>query len=112
MLRLTMFAATVVSMSDRPRIVKPPGELIHDRRRLKGHRMMARLTLRQAAAAAEMSPGHLSDLEHGYKSAGPGSLGRLADVYGCEVKDLLPPDAGGTRRTRRTRRTTPRAKAA
>lgn len=57
--------------------------------------MIARLGLREAAAKAEISFGYLSDLENGYKSAGPETLGKLADTYGCGVEDIMPPEPDG-----------------
>ena len=80
-------------MSDTANRVKPPGELNQDPRRLKRRRLMARMSFRQAAQAAGTSSGHLSDLEKGYKSAGPELIGALADAYGCKVEDLLPPES-------------------
>lgn len=53
---------------------------------------MARMTIRQAAAAARVSTGYVSELENGNRSAGPVVLGRFADAYGCTVEDLLPPE--------------------
>jgi transcriptional regulator with XRE-family HTH domain len=82
-------------MSDEPRRVKPPGELNQDRRRLKRRRVIARLGLREAAAKAQISFGYLSDLENGYKSAGPETLGKLADAYGCDIEGLMPPESNG-----------------
>jgi transcriptional regulator with XRE-family HTH domain len=79
-------------MSDGKRRVKPPEELAQDTRRLKRRRFMARLGLNAAAAKARINAGYLSQLEHGYKSAGPGALGKLADAYGCKVEDLMPFD--------------------
>lgn len=77
-------------MSDELRRVKPSGELNQDRRRLKRRRMIARLSLRQAAKNADISYPYLSLLENGYRSASPETLGKLADAYGCRVEDLLP----------------------
>jgi transcriptional regulator with XRE-family HTH domain len=82
-------------MSDEPRRVKPPGDLNQDRRRLKRRRMIARLGLREAADRARISYGYLSDLENGYKSAGPETLGKLADTYGCGIEDLMPREPNG-----------------
>ncbi len=77
-------------MSDEPRCVKPPGELNQDRRRLKRRRVIARLGLREAADKARISYGYLSDLENGYKSASPDTLGKLADALGCDIEDIMP----------------------
>lgn len=81
-------------MSDGKRRVKPPEQLAQDTRRLKRRRFMNRLGLNAAAAKAGVNPGYLSELEHGYKSAGPEALGKLADAYGCKIEDLMPPEPG------------------
>ena len=82
-------------MSDEPRRVKPSGEPNQDPRRLKRRRVIARLGLREAAGTVRISPGHLSDLENGYKSASPEMLGKLADLYDCGIEDLLPLETNG-----------------
>jgi transcriptional regulator with XRE-family HTH domain len=79
-------------MSEGANRVKRDGELTQDPRRMKRRRLMARLSFREAAAKAGISCGHISDLEKGHKSAGVDALRKLADAYGCEVADFLPPE--------------------
>jgi transcriptional regulator with XRE-family HTH domain len=78
-----------------PKRVKPAGELSQDPRRLRRRRLMNRMKIREAAAKAGISIGFLSELENGYKSAGVDTLAALADAYGCEVEDILQPEANG-----------------
>lgn len=71
--------------------VKPPrqaADLNQDPARLKAARLSCRLSLRAAARAAAMTPGYLSDLEGGYRSASPEILARLAAAYSCGIPDL------------------------
>lgn len=82
-------------MSDEARRVKPPGELSQDRRRLKRRRFVARLSLREAAAKAQISTGLLSMLENGLRSASPDTLGKLADAYDCDIEELMPREPNG-----------------
>lgn len=82
-------------MSHNDRRVKRDAELNQDPRRLRRRRLMARMTLRAASGKSGVSYGHLSDLENGRKSAGVAVLGALADAYGCDVEDLMPPEENG-----------------
>jgi transcriptional regulator with XRE-family HTH domain len=66
-------------------------ELSHDPRRLRRRRTAAGLGLVNAAKLAGYSPAHLSMLEHGHHhGASPECLKSLAQVYGCEITDLMP----------------------
>lgn len=75
--------------------VKRSAQLIHDPRKLKRQRIVARLGLRKAAAKAGISPAFLSYLESGERSPSPETLGALADAYGCPIADLMPPERKG-----------------
>lgn len=60
--------------------------------RMRRRRFMAGLTIYEAAPRARISVPWLSQLENERKSAGVKALERLAAVYGCEIKDLMPVD--------------------
>jgi transcriptional regulator with XRE-family HTH domain len=83
-------------MSDRDTEVngQPDPRHSQDYRRLKWRRRASRLSLTEAATQAKCSKSHLSKLEHDQDSASPDLLGRLADVYGCHVTDLMQPEPG------------------
>lgn len=83
-------------MSDRDTEVngQPDPRHSQDYRRLKWRRRAAGLSLTEAAARAKISKSHLSKLEHDQDSASPDLLGRLAGVYGCVIRDLMPADPG------------------
>lgn len=90
-----MFAATFSSMNQSRRRVKgrlSQGRLSQDTRRLKRHRVITGLSLREASAAAGISLGYLSQLENGKRSASPQVLAALATTYGCHVPELMPPE--------------------
>lgn len=74
-----------------------------DYRRLKWRRRASRLSLTEAARRAGCSKSHLSKLEHDQDSASPDLLGRLADVYGCDVTDLMQPEPGTAARAPKAR---------
>ena len=84
-------------MSQTTKRVKPSQEkeLSQDPRRLRRMRRAAGLTLREAAAKAECSFTHLSDLENGSHSARPGTLAALAAAYDCRIIDLMPREPNG-----------------
>lgn len=84
-------------MSHVPKRVKPSPEkeLSQDPRRLRRRRIAAGLTIREAAAKAECSFTHLSDLENGNHSARPGTLSALASAYDCQIADLMPREPNG-----------------
>lgn len=71
----------------RRRSAKP---LTQDPRRLWRARIAAGKTLREAAEAAGISFGYLSDLENGNESAGVKTLAALARAYGRQISDLMP----------------------
>jgi transcriptional regulator with XRE-family HTH domain len=80
-----------MSQSQQP--VKPDGgniEYNHDPRRLKRRRVAKGMSLTRAATSAGCSKSHLSKLEHGHYGASPGLLAKFAEVYGCEIVDLMP----------------------
>jgi transcriptional regulator with XRE-family HTH domain len=71
--------------------------LTHDARRLKFRRTAAGLSLTAAAEHAGYSKAHLSMLEGGQDhSASPECLKALAEVYGCEIRDLMPDEPRGS----------------
>lgn len=62
--------------------------LDHDPATLRDRRVEAGLTQAAAAAKADISAGHLCELEGGSRNPSPPVLARLAAVLGCEVADL------------------------
>lgn len=82
-------------MNDSRGRVNPPRDdvsLNQDPRRLKRRRIAAGLTLRGAAERAGCHFTTIGKLEQGERSAEPGTLAALADAYGCEITDLMPPE--------------------
>jgi transcriptional regulator with XRE-family HTH domain len=73
-------------------------ELTQDCRRLKRRRIMAGLTLRGAAELAGCHFTTIGQLERGERSAGPGTLKALAEAYGCEIADIIPPEPAPARK--------------
>ncbi|BBY15089.1 helix-turn-helix domain-containing protein [Mycolicibacterium litorale] len=57
--------------------------------RIREFRLARKMTLRELAARAEMSPGFLSQLERGQVNASVGSLRRLAESLGITLPDLF-----------------------
>ena len=90
-------------MNDRPSRVKtkreirpgPERDLNQDPKRLRRRRVAAAMSMTELAAAAECSLPYLSQLERGQYSASPKVLARLAKALGCEITDLMPPEANG-----------------
>jgi transcriptional regulator with XRE-family HTH domain len=85
-------------MSDRPRRVNRPAEnpsTSQDCRKLRRRRIAAGLTVREAAARAGCSFGHISMLENGDRSAGVRTLAALARAYDCQIIDLMPDEPNG-----------------
>ena len=83
-------------MSDGQERVNPPRDdnsLNQDKRRLKRRRVIAGLTLREAAARAGCHFTTIHKLELGQRSAEPRILVALAEAYGCEVTDLMPDES-------------------
>jgi transcriptional regulator with XRE-family HTH domain len=62
--------------------------------RLRRKRIEAGLTQGALAAKAEISQAYMSMIERGTGSASAPVLGRLAQVFGCEIADLMPPEPG------------------
>ena len=83
-------------MSDRDTEVngRPDPRHGQDYRRLRWRRFAAGLSLTDAAKAAGVTKSHLSKLEHDADPASPGLLKKLADLYGCDITDLMQPDPG------------------
>lgn len=80
----TLFSMRANAASRRKR------DLPHDPRKLSRKRKEARLSQRALAAATGCSNGHISMLEDGKHGASPAMLGRIADVLGCDITDLMP----------------------
>lgn len=83
---------TVVRMTDsRPtqRRTRARFPLDHDPRRLRQRRLAAGLTLPELAELAQVSKGHLSEVENGTRNPSPRLLGRLARELRCEIMDIL-----------------------
>lgn len=78
---------------ERASIPRDADSLNQDRRRLKRRRIAAGLTLRDAAELAGCHFTTIGKLEQGVNSAEPRILVALAAAYGCEITDLMPPDA-------------------
>jgi XRE family transcriptional regulator, fatty acid utilization regulator len=84
-------------MGQSVRHVKPPQgdrDLTQDRRRLKWRRVAAKLTIRQLSAKSGVSPGAISMLETGRRSAEVGTLAALADALNCDITDIMPAEPG------------------
>lgn len=64
--------------------------LDHDPVELRRRRIEAGRTLIDVAAAADISAGHLSELESGTRNPSPPLLLRLAETLGCTTTDLMP----------------------
>lgn len=60
----------------------------HNPARCKWAREQAELTLTQAAARLGISPGYLSELESGTRSAGIARQRDMAELYGQPVREL------------------------
>lgn len=60
--------------------------------RIRRFRQGRRLTLRALAAASDISPGFLSQVERGTANMSVGSLRRLAEALGVTLVDLFDPD--------------------
>lgn len=64
--------------------------LDHDPVALRTRRVELGRALSDVATDAEISKGHLSELERGTRNPSPAVLKRLAGVLGCETTDLMP----------------------
>lgn len=68
--------------------------LDHDPAALRRRRVALGRTQVEVAAAVDISPGHLSELEGGTRNPSAPLLARLADALQCEIADLMPTQAG------------------
>lgn len=96
-LQLSLVEASLSSMSDTDSPVKrteQPKELSHDPERLVWRRYAAGMSQVAAATAAGCTKSNLSKLEHGEHGASAELLSRLAEVYGCQITDLMQPEPG------------------
>ncbi|MBB2914919.1 transcriptional regulator with XRE-family HTH domain [Streptosporangium becharense] len=75
--------------SSRPRRQHVRAPLNQDPEALRVARIAARMRPVDLARAAEISKGHMSELEGGTRSASPELLGRLAVILGCDVRELI-----------------------
>lgn len=66
--------------------------LNHSPTRVRRRRVEAGLSQMAAAQRAGISQSHLSMIERGKGGASAPVLLQIAGAYGCEVKDLLPPE--------------------
>lgn len=66
--------------------------LNHSPTRVRRRRIEAGLSQTAAAERSGISQSHLSMIERGRKGASAPVLLQIASTYGCEVKDLLPPE--------------------
>lgn len=74
--------------STRRRSARDP--LDHDPVALRTRRVELGRALSDVANDAEISKGHLSELERGTRNPSPGVLKRLAEVLDCATTDLMP----------------------
>lgn len=65
--------------------------LQQDPQRLMRRRIEAGLSLTALAERAGVTKSHICDVEHGRANFSPAKLGRIADVLGCAIADLMPP---------------------
>jgi transcriptional regulator with XRE-family HTH domain len=61
--------------------------------RLRRRRIQAGLNQKELAAAVGISASHMSWLERGLRGASPRVLRRCAEVFECQVADLMPPES-------------------
>ncbi|MCC9712039.1 helix-turn-helix domain-containing protein [Streptomyces sp. MNU76] len=60
--------------------------------RVRRKRIQAGLNQTTLALKAGISKNHMSQVERGVTGASPRVLKQLADVLGCEIADLMPPE--------------------
>lgn len=87
-LRRDAKSAYGLRMTESPRRAQARRPLDHDPATLRTRRVEAGLTGAELAQRAEISAGHLSELESGSRNASPPVLARLARELGCEIRDL------------------------
>lgn len=73
----------------KPKRKRARSPLDHDPAVLRQYRIAAGLTLPELAKQAEISKGHLSEVENGTRNPSPKLLTRLARELRCEAIDLL-----------------------
>jgi len=66
----------------------------HDPQRLQRRRIQAGLNHRELAAQVGISKSHMGRLERGLRNASPGLLKRFAELFDCDIADLMPPETG------------------
>lgn len=73
-------------------------------RKIRAFRTSRKLTVRDLALAAEVSPGFISQLENARTNAGVGTLRRIAAALGIAFVDLFSADTSTSRVLRRSER--------
>jgi transcriptional regulator with XRE-family HTH domain len=68
---------------------EPAGERHHPGARIRAARRQQRLSLRELARRAELTPSHVSKIERGVTNPSVGALWRIADVLGMTVAQLF-----------------------
>ena len=61
-----------------------------DKDKLREKRIRARLTRPGLARKAGLHPTHIYLLETGRRGTTPETLGVLADIFGCDITELMP----------------------
>jgi transcriptional regulator with XRE-family HTH domain len=61
-----------------------------DPRKLRMKRIRAGLNPPQLAKLAHLHPSHIRFLEQGERGTSPKTLNVLADVFGCDITELMP----------------------
>lgn len=74
--------------------------LAQDPARVLRKRVQAGLAQNQLAARVGISAAQLCRIEKGRSGASAPVLSRLAEEFGCEVADLMPPEPGSETRAR------------
>ncbi len=64
-----------------------------DRDKLRAKRIRARLTQPDLAKRAGLHQSFISAIERGQRGVSPGTLGVLADIFGCDITELMPDKA-------------------
>jgi transcriptional regulator with XRE-family HTH domain len=66
------------------------GQAPFDRQKLLMKRLRAGLSQAALARRAELDPSYIRLLERGDRGPSPKTLGALAEVFGCDITDLMP----------------------
>ena len=61
-----------------------------DKRKLRMKRIRAGLTQSALARRADLHPSYIRLLELGERGGSPETLNTLADVFGCDITELMP----------------------